>query len=80
LGEAHPETAYIAEREMVQMHALFDTTIDEDGRYLSEDYTFCRRWQKMGGTIWLDPEIVLDHFGTIVYMGNKFMTMEVSDG
>lgn len=78
--EAHPETAYIAEREMVEMHALFDTTIDEDGRYLSEDYTFCRRWQKMGGIIWLDPEIVLDHFGTIVYMGNKFLTMEVSDG
>ena len=78
--EAHPETAYIAEREMVQMHALFDTEIDEDGRYLSEDYTFCRRWQKVGGTIWLDPEIVLDHFGTIVYMGNKFMTMEGSDG
>lgn len=77
--EAYPETAYIEERELVKMHALFDTMIDEDGRYLSEDYTFCRRWQQMGGTIWLDPEIVLDHFGTIVYMGSKFLKMEVSN-
>ncbi|NJL30752.1 MAG: hypothetical protein HC898_03475 [Phycisphaerales bacterium] len=28
-------------------YAFFDTSIDEfSNRYLSEDYTFCRRWQK----------------------------------
>jgi hypothetical protein len=52
-------------------YALFDTMIDPDtNRYLSEDYTFCRRYQDMGGTIWLDPSINLDHQGSYVFKGN----------
>lgn len=52
-------------------YALFDTIIDGDARrYLSEDYTFCRRWQNMGGQIWLDPSIVLNHYGSYAYRGN----------
>ena len=51
--------------------ALFDTMIDPDSkRYLSEDYTFCRRWQSIGGEIWLDPTIDLDHIGSHTYSGN----------
>ena len=51
-------------------YALFDTIIEEDtGRYLSEDYTFCRRWQKIGGKIWLHPDIVLNHIGTYRFRG-----------
>ena len=43
------------------MYALFDTIIDPaTRRYLSEDYTFCRRYQEIGGTIWMDPSINLD--------------------
>ena len=31
-------------------YALFDCELDEhDNRYLSEDFLFCRRWQKLGG-------------------------------
>lgn len=71
--EEYPETKYLPERETAFSYALFDTVIDQDLRYLSEDYAFCRRWQRMGGQIWLDPEVVLDHFGTIVYMGNNFL-------
>ena len=33
-------------------YLFFDTMKDEDGRYLSEDYAFSRRWQKIGGSIW----------------------------
>lgn len=50
--------------------ALFDTMIDEDNRYLSEDYTFCRRWQRMGGKIWLDPQVTLSHIGTHTFEGH----------
>jgi hypothetical protein len=53
------------------MYALFDTIIDpETRRYLSEDYTFCRRYQELGGTIWMDPSINLDHQGSYLFKGN----------
>lgn len=52
-------------------YALFDTYIDpEDNRYLSEDYTFCRRWQKMNGQIWLDPFTKLNHVGSYTFEGD----------
>ena len=35
--------------------ALFDCMIDKaTGFYLSEDFSFCRRWTDMGGEIWVD--------------------------
>lgn len=52
-------------------YAFFDTMIDpKDKRYLSEDYTFSRRWQDLGGEIWLDPSISLNHYGSFNFMGN----------
>jgi hypothetical protein len=74
--EAYPETEYYPEGDDVPSYALFDTIIDEDKRYLSEDYTFCRRWQKLGEKVWLDPTVILDHFGSIVYMGQNLFTFE----
>ena len=58
------------EKRELKLHALFDTSIDiETDRYLSEDYTFCRRWQALGGKIWIDPKIVLSHHGSYIYKG-----------
>lgn len=42
----------------------------ETKRYLSEDYAFCRRWQAMGGEVWLDPLVNLDHVGHYTFNGN----------
>jgi len=50
-------------------YALFNSYVDEGGRFLSEDYGFCRYWQKIGGKIWVDPTINLTHFGRIKYQG-----------
>ena len=53
------------------MYALFDTMIDpESRRYLSEDYTFCRLWQQMGGEVMLDPRTGLNHVGHYTFRGN----------
>lgn len=68
--KAYPETAYKHEEDGSTWHALFDCIIDGD-RYLSEDYTFCRRWQKIGGKIFIDPSIVLDHTGTYTFTGKR---------
>ena len=57
-------------RRKIKMHAIFDTSIDlETDRYLSEDYTFCRRWQSLEGKVWIDPNIVLNHHGSYTYRG-----------
>lgn len=42
----------------------------ESKRYLSEDYAFCRRWQAIGGEVWLDPCVSLDHVGHFTFNGN----------
>lgn len=52
-------------------YALFDTIIDQrDNRYLSEDYCFCRRWQDLGGEIWIDLNTKLNHVGSYTFEGD----------
>jgi|TARA_R110000824_G_scaffold400171_2_gene607095 hypothetical protein len=62
-------------------YSFFDTSIHEIGKnYLSEDYTFCERWKKIGGKIWLDTTSKLDHIGTATY-GTSLIDFEnVFDG
>lgn len=53
------------------MYALFDTMIDENGHYLSEDWTFCKRVREvLKKPIWVDSEVKLDHLGTHRFKGN----------
>lgn len=60
-------------------YAFFDTMLDpKDKRYLSEDYTFCRRWQAIGGDIWLDPSISLNHFGSYNFQGNPAQIIQIN--
>lgn len=74
--QAYPELHYkndssIDPRFNQHCYALFDTWLDpDDNRYLSEDYTFCRRWQKIGGKIWLDPNTRLSHVGAFTFPGD----------
>jgi hypothetical protein len=45
--------------------------IDPDGGdYLSEDYTFCRRWRAIGGEVWLDTRSKLMHVGPREFVGD----------
>ena len=83
LIEAYPEIKYNNDVQMGNtnlgdnFYALFDTMIDpKDRRYLSEDYTFCRRWQDIGGDIWLDPSISLNHYGSFCFQGNPEMIIQ----
>ncbi len=51
-------------------YTLFEFAVDEDtGEYLSEDFTFCRRWRKIGGKIHADLESPLMHHGTFGFKG-----------
>jgi hypothetical protein len=51
--------------------ALFNCMIDEASEvYLSEDFSFCKRWTDMGGEIWADLESRLTHVGTVSFRGD----------
>jgi hypothetical protein len=53
------------------LYALFDCIIDpETGAYLSEDYSFCLRWRRTGGEIWLDTTSKLTHTGPYEFVGD----------
>ncbi len=52
-------------------YAFFDTIIDpESKRYLSEDYAFCRLWQKIGGKVYADITSGMTHYGNYAFKGN----------
>jgi hypothetical protein len=53
------------------LFALFDCIIDpETGVYLSEDYSFCLRWRKIGDEIWIDAASKLTHSGPYDFVGD----------
>lgn len=67
---AHPDTVYLDTGIQEPVYALFDCFIDTNGIYLSEDYGFCRRWQKLGGKAHLYLPAVCNHFGTMLFQGS----------
>jgi hypothetical protein len=48
------------------MKTYFDTAVRE-GRYYSEDWTFCENWRDLGGEVWVDKRVLLRHTGTYVF-------------
>jgi hypothetical protein len=87
---AHPELKYrdnigIGPQYEPHMYGLFDTMIDPDQNYLSEDWTFCYLWRLMGGKVFADTGIKLDHTGYHKYAGDldelrKVLTNQTSNG
>lgn len=70
-----PSTKYVDDVSFLQpnenefAYALFDCGVEE-GHYFSEDWLFCHRWTKMGGSIWIDVTINLTHTGIEDYSGS----------
>ena len=75
---AYPETKFKhvgvpqpGETERKNLYALYECIIDpETGHYMSEDYSFCRRWRNIGGEIWVDLKSKLTHEGPFQFQGN----------
>lgn len=65
--QSYPELA-ITTADGRKEHVLFLPMI-LNGRYLSEDFAWCHRWRVIGGEIFIDSEVALDHVGTYVYTG-----------
>jgi hypothetical protein len=75
LVAAYPETRYRSMHTYPQpktglapFYNLFDCMIDpESGEYLSEDFTFCHRFRRIGGKVWLDTQSRLRHVGSMEF-------------
>ena len=49
---------------------FFKTEIDEIGVLLSEDFYFCRQWQKLGNKVYAAPWVHITHAGEYEFAGN----------
>lgn len=48
---------------------FFECKIEGQRRW-GEDVMFCRKWQAIGGEIWLEPRITFSHYGVKGWPGN----------
>lgn len=76
-AEAHPELLYTPDhlregefRLGEQITAFFDCIINEESRYLSEDYMFSEYCTKLGIDIWALPLVELMHCGAHIFRGS----------
>ena len=85
MAKQYPELKFTPDQHINQPHdkdfeyhktsdwnyTFFDTMIEPDTkRYLSEDYAFCRLWQKIGGKIFADITSGMTHYGNYAFRGN----------
>ncbi len=72
MAQKYPELKYkvLGPQGEKDHFALFNCLIDEKGDYLSEDYSFCKRWTDMGGEIWADFQSRLNHMGPENFKGD----------
>lgn len=74
MSASFPSTKYIDDvnfltpDENKHAYALFECGIENE-KYYSEDWLFCNRWRNMGGNIFIDVTICLDHTGIEDYKG-----------
>ena len=85
LIDAYPDLKYttnsIGATPGEHYYRFFDTSIDPlTNRYLSEDYTFCRLWERLGGAIYVDAASNLTHHGFKTYTGDYPATMRLNLG
>jgi predicted O-methyltransferase YrrM len=77
LCASYPEQAYFKTKEGIRHKGYFDLFPQGlfEGQWTGEDYAFCRLWSRIGGEIWVMPDIDISHHGTKEFKGNyhKFL-------
>lgn len=71
---AHPDwkrpgSAFMTPQEREHYYRFFRFPDEED---LGEDIFFCRAWQEIGGTAWIDPRLSIGHVGSKIYRGSVY--------
>jgi hypothetical protein len=77
---AYPTTKYtddvgfLVGEQNKYAYALFDCGVEDD-HYYSEDWMFCHRWTKLGGSVYIDVTINLTHTGIEDYKGSLIASL-----
>jgi hypothetical protein len=61
---------------------LFEFEFDKKNKIRrSEDFSFCQHWRELGGEVWCDPTINVNHKGSKVYEGSlgSYLQRQVRD-
>jgi hypothetical protein len=80
LFKAFPSTKYtddvsfLKPEENKYAYALFDCGVEDD-HYYSEDWMFCHRWTKLGGSVYIDVTVNLTHTGIEDYRGSLIASL-----
>jgi hypothetical protein len=77
IADSMPGLEHIADKIEKYNYRFFDVMTEANGRYLSEDYAFCRRWQAIGGRIFVDGASNLSHQGSYIYGGNFLESLKI---
>jgi hypothetical protein len=83
LMQAYPKLNYVPDgppdNPQAHLHWLFfDCMVDPDtGRYLSEDFAFCRRWRDIGGKVFADLHSDLTHLGQHNFRGTLVRSLQM---
>lgn len=62
-----PQDGPVSDARLHNSYHYYQCILDE--YMVSEDISFCKRFNNIGGKIWLDPEIELAHGGNHIYNG-----------
>jgi len=67
---AYPETEFLCEGTPLKKAWDIFGSYWEGKLKFGEDYSFCQRWRKLGGQIWVDPYIEMGHCGFKTFFGS----------
>lgn len=75
MKKAYPELKYTLNHvnvdvDIKEAYDFFTMGIEEGTRWTTEDYAFCNKWTKIGGQLWIEPDIDFHHVGKKKYKGN----------
>ena len=85
IAHANPELAYVpdasaGDNRHLPHYRFFDVMVEHGQRYLSEDFAFCRRWQALGGQVFVDVHSNLEHVGRHTYRGRFASALRAAGG
>ena len=70
MRQAYPELKYLDKQSGQEVCALYDPVILPSRNRYFDDFAFCYRWRKIGGTINVMPDIHLKHEGSHTFEGS----------